>query len=121
MHELLASVVAVDKSLSSSLSDAREALINAAVDMLSAYRATLSSAAQYPGQLLSSYQLRLIPLYALALLKSVSCLFFIFMYGELTIDVFYTFSTVRFSHLLCSNDISMCKMTSSLFLCVNIY
>lgn len=61
---------AVDKSLSASLGDAREAMINAAVDMLSAYGSCLS-AGQRLGQLPCLYQLRLVPLYVLAMLKSV--------------------------------------------------
>lgn len=62
---------AVDKSLSVSLSDAREAMINAVVDMLSSYRSSLHSGGQTAGQLMSPFQLRLVPLYILAMLKSV--------------------------------------------------
>jgi protein transport protein SEC24 len=61
--------MAVDKALSATLGDAREAMINAAVDMLSAYRPAVNAGAA-SGQLLCPYQLRLIPLYVLAMLKS---------------------------------------------------
>lgn len=64
------SKMAVDRSLTSSLSDAREALINAAVDILSTYK--LVASPNNGGGLLSSYATRLIPLYILSLLKHVS-------------------------------------------------
>jgi len=64
-------VTAVDKSLSSSLSDAREALINAVVDMLTAY-CTVQGSSQSTSQLPCPYQLRHSALYVLAMLKSVS-------------------------------------------------
>ncbi len=53
------------------MGDARDAMINAAVDMLSAYGSTLP-AAQRMGQLACAYQTRLMPLYILAMLKYVS-------------------------------------------------
>jgi len=62
---------AVDKSLSSSLSDARDALINAVVDMLTAYH-SVQSVGQSSSQLLCPYQLRHAALCVLAMLKSVS-------------------------------------------------
>jgi len=62
---------AVDKSLSSSLADARDALINAVVDMLTAYR-SVQGGGQSSCQLLCPYQLRHVALYVLAMLKSVS-------------------------------------------------
>ena len=65
-------VTAVDKSLSSSLSDARDALINAVVDMLTAYRTVQGVGGQSASHLLCPYQLRHIALYVLAMLKSVS-------------------------------------------------
>ncbi|XP_014217600.1 protein transport protein Sec24A [Copidosoma floridanum] len=59
--------MAVDRSVSSSLSDAREALINAVVDYLSAYKLIQS----YPGEgLLAPDNLKLLPMYIIALLKS---------------------------------------------------
>ncbi|XP_023700692.2 protein transport protein Sec24A isoform X1 [Paramormyrops kingsleyae] len=63
---LLASM-AVDRSVSASLSDARDALTNAAVDSLTAYRSSVLTI-QQPG-LLAPSCLRLFPLYILALLK----------------------------------------------------
>lgn len=60
----------MDKSLSSSLSDARDALINAVVDMLTAYR-TVQNVGQSSSQLPCPYQLRHVALHVLAMLKSV--------------------------------------------------
>ena len=58
--------MAVDRSLQSSLSDAREALINACVDALSAYKLLQS----YPGSgLMAPSNLKLLPMYIIALLK----------------------------------------------------
>ncbi|XP_051176708.1 protein transport protein Sec24A isoform X2 [Leptopilina boulardi] len=65
----LLSKMAVDRSLQSSLSDARDALINAAVDMLSAYKISQSSPT---GGLLAPDNLKLLPLYIIALLKCVA-------------------------------------------------
>ncbi|KAJ8687154.1 hypothetical protein QAD02_022948 [Eretmocerus hayati] len=63
----LLSKMAVDRSLQSSLSDAREALINAAVDALSSFKLLQS----YPGSgLMAPQNLKLLPLYIIALLKS---------------------------------------------------
>lgn len=63
--------MAVDRSLSSSMSDAREAIVNAAIDCLSAYSSSMPS---YKGMggLFINEQLRLVPLYCLALLKSTA-------------------------------------------------
>ncbi|XP_048022595.1 protein transport protein Sec24A isoform X2 [Megalobrama amblycephala] len=63
---LLASM-AVDRSVTASLGDARDALINAAIDTLVSYRSSVLSV-QQPG-LLAPACLRLFPLYILALLK----------------------------------------------------
>lgn len=63
---LLASM-AVDRSVSASLSDARDALTNAAIDSLTSYRTSVLTI-QQPG-LLAPACLRLFPLYVLALLK----------------------------------------------------
>ncbi|XP_011496986.1 PREDICTED: protein transport protein Sec24A [Ceratosolen solmsi marchali] len=58
--------MAVDKSVQSSLSDARDALINAAVDVLSSYKLLQS----YPGSgLVAPQNLKLLPVYIIALLK----------------------------------------------------
>ncbi|EFX84798.1 hypothetical protein DAPPUDRAFT_209148 [Daphnia pulex] len=61
--------MAVDRSLHSSISDARDAIVNVCVDVLSAYKATMSSA---PSGLYAPSNLRLLPLYLAALLKSVA-------------------------------------------------
>ncbi|XP_001606431.1 protein transport protein Sec24A [Nasonia vitripennis] len=62
----LLSKMAVDRSSQSSLSDAREALINAAVDALSAFKLLQS----YPASGLQAPQnLKLLPMYIIALLK----------------------------------------------------
>lgn len=66
----LLSKMAVDRSMESSISDAREAFVNVAADILSSYRLTQSSAPH--GSLLAAHTLRLIPLYILALLKFVA-------------------------------------------------
>lgn len=60
---------AVDRSVSSSLSDARDALVNAVVDSLSAYMSTASNLQQ--SMLIAPNSLKLFPLYVLALLKQV--------------------------------------------------
>ncbi|KAM5170338.1 protein transport protein Sec24A [Mantella aurantiaca] len=59
--------MAVDRSVASSLSDARDALINAAIDSLSAYRSSVLTV-QQPG-LLAPHSLCLFPMFVLALLK----------------------------------------------------
>ncbi|XP_012583458.1 PREDICTED: protein transport protein Sec24B isoform X2 [Condylura cristata] len=59
--------MAVDRSISSSLSDARDALVNAVVDSLSAYRSAVSH--MQHSALVAPSSLKLFPLYILALLK----------------------------------------------------
>ncbi|CAH2300782.1 transport Sec24B [Pelobates cultripes] len=59
--------MAVDRSITSSLSDARDALVNAVVDSLSSYNATLSNLQQ--STLVAPQSLKLFPLYILSLLK----------------------------------------------------
>lgn len=59
----------MDRSVSATLSDARDALVNAVIDSLAAYRSSVLSI-QQPG-LTAPYSLRLFPLYILALLKQV--------------------------------------------------
>ncbi|XP_004426645.1 PREDICTED: protein transport protein Sec24B isoform X4 [Ceratotherium simum simum] len=59
--------MAVDRSVSSSLSDARDALVNAVVDSLSAYGSAVSSLQH--SALIAPSSLKLFPLYVLALLK----------------------------------------------------
>jgi len=61
--------MAVDRSLSSSITDARDALINACVEVITSYKATLGSSV--PGLVVPG-NLRLMPLYVAALLKSVA-------------------------------------------------
>ncbi|GAB1864987.1 Protein transport protein Sec24B [Camponotus japonicus] len=65
----LLSKMAVDRSLQSSLSDARDALINVAIDVLSAFRLSQSSGS---GGLIAPGSLKLLPLYIIALLKSIA-------------------------------------------------
>ena len=65
----LVSKMAVDRSLTTSISDAREALINSVVDILNTYR-TLNTGS-VGGALLSSHATRLMPLYVLSLIKHV--------------------------------------------------
>lgn len=62
--------LAVDRSISSSLSDARDALVNAVVDSLSAYGSTVSNLQH--SALIAPSSLKLFPLYVLALLKQVA-------------------------------------------------
>lgn len=60
----------MDRSVSSSLSDARDALVNAVVDSLSAYGSTVSNFQH--SALIAPNSLKLFPLYVLALLKQVA-------------------------------------------------
>ncbi|KAM6150856.1 protein transport protein Sec24A [Erethizon dorsatum] len=62
--------MAVDRSMTASLNDARDALVNAVIDSLSAYRSSVLSN-QQPG-LMVPFSLRLFPLFVLALLKQKS-------------------------------------------------
>lgn len=62
--------MAVDRSLVSNLSDARDAFINATVDIIGAFRLAQNLPAS--GGLLLPSNLALFPLYILALLKQVS-------------------------------------------------
>ncbi|XP_016042266.1 protein transport protein Sec24A isoform X1 [Erinaceus europaeus] len=62
--------MAVDRSVTASLSDARDALVNAVIDSLSAFRSSVLSN-QQPG-LMVPFSLRLFPLFVLALLKQKS-------------------------------------------------
>lgn len=60
----------MDRSISTSLSDARDALVNAVVDSLSAYSSTVSNVQH--SVLIAPSSLKLFPLYVLALLKQVA-------------------------------------------------
>lgn len=62
-------IPAIDRSVSSSLSDARDALVNAVVDFVSSYKNNVSNL-QQSGLIVPSV-MRLFPLYILALLKEV--------------------------------------------------
>ena len=66
---LLQLLLAVDRSVTASLSDARDALVNAVIDSLSAYRSSALSNQQ--SGLMVPFSLRLFPLFVLALLKQV--------------------------------------------------
>ncbi|XP_077332831.1 protein transport protein Sec24B isoform X2 [Lithobates pipiens] len=59
--------MAVDRSISSSISDARDALVNAVVDSLLSYNSSLSNL--QPTALIAPNSLKMFPLYILALLK----------------------------------------------------
>ncbi|KAK3091418.1 hypothetical protein FSP39_019750 [Pinctada imbricata] len=70
-QQAIASLLAkmgVDRSISSSMSDAREAIINAAVDAVAAYSSTIPSS-QRMGLLPLTYPLRMLPNFCLALIK----------------------------------------------------
>lgn len=64
----LLSKMAVDRSMTSSLSDARDALMNACIDPLGVYKSTLAGSHGMGGLMVPS-SLRLLPLYLLAMLK----------------------------------------------------
>ncbi|XP_038554677.1 protein transport protein Sec24B isoform X3 [Micropterus salmoides] len=59
--------MAIDRSISSSLSDARDALVNAVVDLVSAYKSNVSNLQQ--AGLVVPASMRLFPVYILSLLK----------------------------------------------------
>ena len=61
----------VDKCIAQSMSDAREAMINASLDMIRAYGTTLASS-QRVGQLPIIFTLRCVPLFIISMLKYVS-------------------------------------------------
>ncbi|KAL3310058.1 hypothetical protein Ciccas_011384 [Cichlidogyrus casuarinus] len=64
--------MAVDRSLSSGLAAAREALVNAVADAISAYNASSSGAKEALKNLYCPATLRLLPLYVCGLLRSVA-------------------------------------------------
>lgn len=68
----LISKMAVDRSLQSSISDARDAFINASTDVFSAYRIAQNLPQGNQGQLIAPQNLALLPLYMMALLKHVA-------------------------------------------------
>ncbi|CAG9864534.1 unnamed protein product [Phyllotreta striolata] len=61
--------MAVDRSLTSGLMDAREAFINAVIDVLGAYKVSLNAGAA-PSGLPAPDRLKLLPLYVMSLLKN---------------------------------------------------
>ncbi|XP_037948998.1 protein transport protein Sec24A-like [Teleopsis dalmanni] len=61
--------MAVDRSITSNLSDARDAFINATVDILNAFKIAQNLPAGQTGQLIVPRSLALLPMYILALLK----------------------------------------------------
>ncbi|XP_022902983.2 protein transport protein Sec24A [Onthophagus taurus] len=63
--------MAVDRSMQSSLLDAREAFLNVAIDILTSYKIQLNLGSSTNG-LMAPNNLRLLPLYISALLKSVA-------------------------------------------------
>lgn len=67
----LLSKMAVDRSVTSNVADAREAFINATVDVLSAFRIAQNLPTGQTGQLVAPRSLALMPMYILALLKHV--------------------------------------------------
>lgn len=93
--------LAVDRSISSSLSDARDALVNAVIDSLSTFRtAVLSQQQQQQPGVIAPLSLRLFPLYVLALLKQVRNIFFF----QLLISPF-----IRYQNLLKQHFYAGCK------------
>lgn len=67
----LLSKMAVDRSLNSSVNDAREAFINVTVDIFNAFKIAQNIPTAQSGDLLAPRSLALLPLYILALLKHV--------------------------------------------------
>ncbi|EDV58192.1 uncharacterized protein Dere_GG25252, isoform B [Drosophila erecta] len=65
----LLSKMAVDRSVASNLSDARDAFINATVDVYNAFKIAQNLPSGQSGQLIAPRSLALLPLYILALLK----------------------------------------------------
>ncbi|ESO87063.1 hypothetical protein LOTGIDRAFT_210457 [Lottia gigantea] len=61
--------MAVDRSLTSSMGDARDALMNAAIDCIGSYSTQLNSS-QKMGAVVLPHSLRIVPLFILGLLKS---------------------------------------------------
>ncbi|CAB4001484.1 transport Sec24B, partial [Paramuricea clavata] len=66
---LMLSKMAVDRTLTASLGDAREALLNAVVDCLGVYKSVVSGRS---GEMIAPNSLKYLPLYILSLLKQTS-------------------------------------------------
>lgn len=74
-------IPAVDRSLHSSLTDARDAFINVCVDVLGAFRTTQNLPNGYQSHSLYAPEgLKLLPLYIHALMKHVSYIFSLIFY-----------------------------------------
>jgi protein transport protein SEC24 len=76
----LVSKMAVDRTAMNSLKEAKEALVNVAIDYLQAYSQTIVSAQRH-NSLMSPQSLRLIPAYILALIKNLA-----FRFGPTKMD-----------------------------------
>ena len=83
---------AVDRSHQSSLSDARDAFINVAIDVLTAYKLVQSSGG--PTSLLTPSNLQLLPVFILALLKYVSVTIYCFHFLKSGHTVFSYMSVI---------------------------
>lgn len=81
--------MAVDRSLSSSVSDARDAFINATVDIFNAFRLAQNLPSGNSGQLIAPKNLALLPLYIAAILKHVS--YWIFKENSEMTMLYYSF------------------------------
>lgn len=68
----LISKMAVDRSLQSSITDARDAFINASIDVFNAFRIAQNLPTGNQGQLIVPQNLALLPLYMMALLKHIA-------------------------------------------------
>jgi protein transport protein SEC24 len=68
----LTAKMAVEKALSTKLSDARQALLNKCVDILTVYRSSFASPQTSSTQLILPESLKLLPLYTLALIKNLA-------------------------------------------------
>lgn len=64
--------MAVDRSLSSNIADARDAFINVTIDIINAFKVSQNLPAAMSGQIVVPKTLSLLPLYILALLKNVA-------------------------------------------------
>lgn len=86
--------MAVDRSLSSSVSDARDAFINATVDIFNAFRLAQNLPSGNSGQLIAPKNLALLPLYIAAILKHVS--YWIFKKNSEMTLLYYPFRKIAF-------------------------
>ncbi|KAL6066051.1 Protein transport protein Sec24B [Balamuthia mandrillaris] len=68
----LTTKMAIEKALTSKLSDTRQALLNKCIDILSVYRSSFASPNTSSTQLVLPESLKLLPLYTLALIKNLA-------------------------------------------------